>query len=69
MEREVKLIIECDLIGQMVPLMKIYFDNRVITLLFHKSQWGNTKALIEIAKMAVDVRNRKGNEGRLQHGN
>ena len=55
MKRKVKLTIECDLIGQLLPSMKIYYEDKVITLLFHKSLWGDKKALIELAKVTFEL--------------
>ena len=58
LSKDTKLTVECTLLGGVLPLYKIHFQNRKITGHFSKSIWGNEQAILEMAKEIVEYRHK-----------
>jgi len=48
------LVIECTLIGGLLPLMVVYYQNRKITSSFERKIWNDRKAIEQLAKEILE---------------
>ena len=53
-----QLKIECTLIGGLIPMFEINYQNRVIKGFFSRSIWKDKKAIIKMAENVVEARHR-----------
>lgn len=54
--KDTQLTINCTLIGGVLPMFEIFYQNRKITGFFNRSIWNNEKAITELAKNVIDAR-------------
>jgi hypothetical protein len=58
LNKDTKLTVECTLIGGLLPMFEIYYQDRKITGLFDRSIWGDEAAILEMAKAAIEYRHK-----------
>ena len=52
------MIVDCTLVGGLLPFFEIYYQDRKITGLFDRSAWGDESAILEVAKAMIDARHK-----------